>query len=337
MANSQPEQVVNPHDAYVTSVFRQISEARAFFRGHLPSDLEALFDWRTLRLESAKFITEELGRQYADLLFSVRMRGEKNDRRIRLVFEHKSDVRYKTPRQIHQYAARQFEDTPLDQPLPPVITVLLLQSGSWRRSTEFAAEYGLADNVLAVLRPYLVNFRMVITELGPMTENQMRGTAEGRFALALLKSVGENKPLGWTAFESILTELCQEDVEPLRRILTRAWSYLSNVISDDQQNEVQAKLKSLPKQFKPLENTMVTLQQHWINEGVKQGVKQGDEQGMLRTLDRMLPLVYPEYTGNDDRLTKLSAKDLDKLLSFAAARKSWKQVEKLLNSGDASK
>ncbi|MDA1012984.1 MAG: hypothetical protein O3A00_00855 [Planctomycetota bacterium] len=70
----------------------------------------------------------------------------------------------------------------------------------------------------------LVNFQMVITSLSELSEADISGTPEGRFALAVLKSVGEHQPLGWTEFEEILAELCEEDEDQLSRILTRAWS-----------------------------------------------------------------------------------------------------------------
>ncbi|TVS20012.1 MAG: hypothetical protein EA424_06120 [Planctomycetaceae bacterium] len=54
-----PEPISNPHDAYAKSVFREISQARGFFRGYLPDEVCDLFDWRTLRLETASFVSDE--------------------------------------------------------------------------------------------------------------------------------------------------------------------------------------------------------------------------------------------------------------------------------------
>ena len=63
------------HDTYVKKVFRQIPQARAFFRAYLPDDVQALFDWQTLRLESVSFISDELQCRFADLRFTE-VRGQ---------------------------------------------------------------------------------------------------------------------------------------------------------------------------------------------------------------------------------------------------------------------
>ena len=253
------EPVVNPHDAYVESVFRQTDVARGFFLGYLAPEVSALFDWQTLQLKSANFVTDELGRQYADLLFSVRLRGSTIDRRVRLLFEHKFDVRYKTPRQVHGYISRQFEDTPLEEPLPPIITVMLLQSGTWRRSAEFAAEYDLPAETLETLKPYLVNFRLEIVSLEALEQNEIVGEPEGRFALALLKSIGARQPTTLAEYEEILDEVFHEEPERLRRILARGSNYLASTTSSKQFGEIRRTLRELPKRFKLLEKNMITV------------------------------------------------------------------------------
>ena len=48
----------------------------------------------------------------------------------------------------------------------------------------------------------LVNFKMVIASLSELTESEINGTPEGRLALAVLKCVGEGRPLDWLNFEN---------------------------------------------------------------------------------------------------------------------------------------
>ncbi len=72
----------NPHDAYTQSVFRELPQARGFFRGYLPDEVRELFDWRTLRLETGKFLSDQLQRDFADLRFSIRFAGQQRVHRI---------------------------------------------------------------------------------------------------------------------------------------------------------------------------------------------------------------------------------------------------------------
>ena len=46
------------------------------------------------------------------------------------------------------------------------------------------------------MTPYLVDFRMVMVELAPLQEDELKGTDAGRLALALLKTVGEGRADG---------------------------------------------------------------------------------------------------------------------------------------------
>ena len=46
----------------------------AFFRAYLPDEVQALFDWRTLRLVPESFLSDELQRDFADLRFTDPLR-----------------------------------------------------------------------------------------------------------------------------------------------------------------------------------------------------------------------------------------------------------------------
>jgi hypothetical protein len=185
----------SPHDAYAKNVFRQLPEARGFFRGYLPAKVVRLFDWTSLRLESESFVKDDLAREFADLLFSIRLVGDPLDRRIRLLFEHKSRPVASTPRQLHRYISRQLEAAPLNRPLPCILTVVLLQSGRWRLPPTLSSEYKLPAPAGKIIAPYVLDFRMLMVELSELDEADLRGTEAGRLGLALLKTIGEGQPL----------------------------------------------------------------------------------------------------------------------------------------------
>ena len=58
-----PDFVANPHDAYAKSVFRRLPHARGLFRAYLPDEVAALFDWRTLQLETESFLVGSSGQK----------------------------------------------------------------------------------------------------------------------------------------------------------------------------------------------------------------------------------------------------------------------------------
>lgn len=336
VATPRPETASNPHDAFTQSVFRELPQARGFFRGYLPDEVHELFDWRTLRLETGSFLSDQLQREFADLRFSIRLTGQRRAHRITLLFEHKHRVLYTTPRQLHRYISRQLEETPDREPLPSILTVVLLQGGSWNRSRRLSSEYHLPETAWGILAPYLVDFQMVIIELGSLQESQLKGTQAGRLALAMLKTVGEGKPFGWLAFRSILRDICREfPPERLRRELRRALYYLLSVTEEDQEAEVRQALQLVQDEFLPVKENIMTLleliEERGKKQGVKQGVKQGEILGKSNTLIRLLSAAFPQFTAADaDRVRKFSDQGLDELTDALATHPTWSKIKPIV-------
>ncbi|MEK9146196.1 MAG: Rpn family recombination-promoting nuclease/putative transposase, partial [Elusimicrobiota bacterium] len=253
MRRKRSPRIPNPHDAYAKSVFRELPEARGFFRGYLPARVVRLFDWTSLRLESESFVKDDLAREFADLLYSIRLVGDTLQRRIRLLFEHKSRPVASTPRQLHRYISRQLEATPPDRPLPCILTVVLLQSGRWRRSPTLSSEYRLPEPAGKVLAPYVLDFRMLMVELSALDEADLRGTEAGRLGLALLKTIGEGQLVRWFKFRGVLRDLCAHlPPEASRRELRRAIYYLTSVAGPEKEPEVRKALLSAAAEFEPV-------------------------------------------------------------------------------------
>ncbi len=332
----QPKPAPDPHDTYVKKVFGELAQARAFFRAYLPENVQVLFDWRTLRLESVNFISDELQRRFADLRFTIRLIGDTIDRRITLLFDHKNRPIYTTPRQLLHYIVQIMDESPDSRPLPSILTVILLQSGTWNRPRTLSGEYGLPDEAAQVLAPYLVDFRMVVVELAPLEESGLKGTVAGRLALALLKAVGEGQPMGWLRFRSILSDVCQE-LPPgrRRRELRRALYYLLSVTDERQEAEVRRGLQSVQNEFLPVKEHLMTLLEHLQKRGEKRGrklgKKLGQHLGQVATLTRQMSAAFPQFTPADaERVRELPDDVLDQLADAIALRRTWAEIQELL-------
>jgi hypothetical protein len=328
----RPNETTNPHDAYTKSVFREIPQARGFFRGYLPPEVQGMFDWRTLRLETESFLSDQLQRDFADLRFSIRLMGDRNPHRITLLFEHKNRVTYTTPRQLHRYISRQWEETPDAEPLPSILTVVLLQSGTWKRARSLSSEYALPEPARRILAPYLVDFQMVMVELSALAEDDLRGTESGRLALALLKSVGEGGLMGWLRLRSLLRDLIRGlSPEQLRRELRRALYYLLSVTNAPRETELRQALQSIQDEFLPVKENIMTLLEHLE----KRGEKRGQHLGKANTLIRWLSSVFPGFSAADaERVSKLPDEVLDELTDRVAQHATWVEIERILRRPD---
>jgi len=352
MKRKRPSRTPNPHDAYAKLVFREVPEARGFFRGYLPAKVVRLFDWSSLKLESESFVKDDLTREFADLLFSIRLVGDSLDRRIRLLFEHKSRPEASTPRQLHRYISRQLEATPPNRPLPCILTVVLLQSGHWRQSPTLSSEYRLPEPAGKILAPYVLDFRMLMVELSELDEADLRGTEAGRLGLAFLKTIGEGQLVRWLDFRRVLRDLCSHlppDVS--RRELRRAIYYLTSVAGPEKEPEIRKALLSAAAEFEPVKEIAMTLMEHLEKRGEKRGIrlgaklgekrgeklgekrgeKRGQREGRMLTLLRLLSATFPQFTDADAATAReLTDAALDELTDALARRRPWREIRNLL-------
>ncbi len=318
----------NPHDGYVQVVFLSIPEARGFFLAYLPANVIALFDWDTLRAANVVFISDQLGRQFADLRFTVCLKGQRKRRRISLLFEHKRSVRYTTPRQLFGYMSHEIGQAEESEPLPAILTVVLVQHGIWKRPPRLSSEYDLPDEALQVLGPYLLDFGFITVELTDLGEDELQGTPEGRFALTLLKCVGQGEPFSWTKFESVLQDLAKSP--NLDKIFARAESYLLSTTDESQETQVREAVAEIPEQFPKIKKAAMTL-----GEAIeKRGEARGERRGEAKIVRRQLEKAYPKLTAKDfAQLEKLDEAALVSLADAIVLQRPLAEVKRLLKGG----
>jgi hypothetical protein len=161
---------------------------------------------------------------------------------------------------------------------------------------------------------------MILVELARLDEGGLKGTAAGRLALALLKAVGEGRPMGWLRFRTILSDVCRKlRPDRLHRELRRALYYLLSVSDEQQEAEVRRSLQSVQDEFIPVKEHFMTLLELF------------QKRGRVSMLTRMLSAAFPEFAAADaDRLQKLPDEVLDELADAIALRRPWAEIRKLL-------
>lgn len=327
----------NPHDEFAKSVFRELPQARGLFCSYLPSRIAGLFDWQSLRLERDAFSTKELVGEYADLLFSVQIKGSKLRQRIRLLFEHKRRPDKETPRQLMRYINRQFEQTPSKKPLPCIITVLLLQNGRCPKPT-FSSEYQLPDEILVELSRFMVDFQMVTIELSQLDEAQLLGTAFGRFALAAMKSVGEGHPERLLDFETILRDLYENlPSAQTEEEIDRGAYYVTTTADTAQEQILRERILASKKAFAPLEEHVMTMmeaiEKRGEQRGEARGVQLGKRLARIEFVIRLLSRMFSEFTEAEaHQLNDLTDSKVEEIMDAALSQQDWSEIRKLFRS-----
>lgn len=183
MANSTPPDNVSPgqpqpgasasiHDTYVYKVLSNPASAAAEIMHVLGADVASLFDWNDLELDPNRFVDENLGNHFTDLLFKTTLQGKPI--RVRLMLEHSSYHKPYELLQVLRYQVRQWErdlelqqgKTGTDPPLVPIITILLHHSErGWRGRARFFDYFGLDEEQARLLRPYIVDFGVILDDI----------------------------------------------------------------------------------------------------------------------------------------------------------------------------
>jgi hypothetical protein len=169
-AVSPEKPLASIHDTYVYKTLSNPVLAAAEFKHVLPQEVVAEIDWDNLEQDTNRFTDENLDNHYTDLLFKTTLRGQSI--RLRLLLEHSSHSKPFELLQTLRYQVRQWErDTQQKnhiegQRLTPIITILLHHSeAGWRGRTRFMDYFGLDEDLARVLRPYVVDFGIVLDDI----------------------------------------------------------------------------------------------------------------------------------------------------------------------------
>lgn len=166
----QPDIATQPHDGLIKLAFSKRDHAIGLLKAILPRTLVTSIAWSTLKLEKDSFIDPALRKRYADLLFTVRIRGA--EARIYVLLEHQRRVEKLMMLRLLTYLCRIWERFARDEPdrttIPPVIPVLIHHSSSgWTAETSFENLVTVPEAAREALLPYIPRFQPRLVDLSP--------------------------------------------------------------------------------------------------------------------------------------------------------------------------
>lgn len=166
----RPDIAAHPHDGLIKLAFSKRSHATGLLKAVLPRALVGFVAWKSLKLEKDSFIDPALRKRYADLLFTVRIRGEQAH--IYVLLEHQREVEKLMMLRLLVYLGRIWERFARDEPsrttIPPVVPVLIHHSSSgWTAETSFENLVAVPEPVREALLPYIPRFQARLVDLSP--------------------------------------------------------------------------------------------------------------------------------------------------------------------------
>ena len=182
--------VPTPHASLFHKVFSRRKLAAQHLRGVLPPALVAAVDWRTLRVESGHFVDDALAWSASDLLYSVKLGGERL--LVYVLLEHQSRSDPLMVFRVLRYMVRVWEKFLAEHPdaktLPVIVPVLLSHAeGGWKAAVTMHELLGLEGERAVLLGAFAPSFRLLLDDVGAQSDAELRGrTLDALGALALL-------------------------------------------------------------------------------------------------------------------------------------------------------
>ena len=188
----------HPHDGIVRYAFSKRVHAKGLLQAILPRSLARAIAWSTLKLDKDSFVNPELRRRYADLLFSMRIRG--TEVRVYVLFEHQRRVDPLMMLRLFVYMGRIWERLARDDPkltkIPAIMPVLLHNGKSgWSAATSFEALVDLPEALRPELLPRTPKFAADLVDLSPAHATAIADewlTAFGKLVLWALSVAGDD-------------------------------------------------------------------------------------------------------------------------------------------------
>jgi len=280
-------QVSTPHDDLVKFIFKTPDNAAGLLRTLLPAEVARLLDWSTLRLEDSNLQPDAGAELRTDMLYSVRMGGEKLIAFLYVVVEHQSSPDPRMPLRMLKYLAAAYgRVTPRTGPVPVIIPMVISHvEGGWQSARTFWGMLDLDPSVQAVLGRYIPSFELLIDDLARTPEDELRArtlTDAALLTLLLLKTARGSVTLSadlerWFGLFKAVARLPNGVVA-----VTKMLEYALKVGDVAPQPLVQIASRIHPD---VVENVMTGAEQ-LRQEGRQEGLVQGETKLLLKLLRR---------------------------------------------------
>ncbi len=295
--------------------------AGAFLRESLPPEVSQQLTPDSPQLIEGTFIEERLRPYFADRLFQTKTVDDK-ELFLYILLEHKSyedkKVGWQLFRGISAFMEQKNRENEQWQKLPAILPLLLYHGKQkWRIANEFMA---LIDANEA-LRPWLINFRYPVIDLGPIPDDQLSQHARLKAGLLALKYGTRTPQEQMEALENITVALIDAP-ELLLPIMLYMLTTFQNL------NETQ--VRQVIRRINPLEEATMISQfaqeilakgkPEWATmvrqEGRQEGWQEGETTILMRQLQRRFGTL-PDWvhkkitTAQPDALAEWSLRILD--------------------------
>ena len=310
------------YDALFKRAFSQPENAAALARCSLSSEMQAIFDWSSIRRLPGSFVNSGLRERHTDLLFQVQT--TLGVVLIYILLEHQSGDDRRMPLRSACYMDRIWEAFDREHPAGPLPVILPLvishSPNGWTAPRSF---HELFDPQVLEFGPPLMrhvpSFDLIIDDLSRTSDDDLASRSLANFAkvvLWLLRDGRSQRLLDrMPRWAKLLQGLPGDSLEAVV-------SYLTSLFEDDELTweKFRARLHTLAPEA---EGEIMTLTEKWFQQGETKGREEGLEEGLQKGLQQ----------GREQGLEKGRVEMLAKLLTLKFGELSEAAQARLASAG----
>ena len=192
----------NVHDKFFKKNMSDKSTARNMLQNYLPEQILKLINLDNMELEKDTMIEEELKDVFSDLIYKVSLNG--NEAYLYFLFEHKSYPYRKIALQLLKYIRAIWElkmKQGKKKKLPLIIPIVFYHGRvKWDIGLKLS---DLLDDIPGELREYVPDFKYLLYDFSPYSDQEIMGNIELRIFLQLLRYIFTDTDLLKEKFEYI--------------------------------------------------------------------------------------------------------------------------------------
>jgi predicted transposase/invertase (TIGR01784 family) len=295
-----------PHDALFKAAFEDPQHAAGLFRDLLPPQLVSSIDWSTLVLEPGSFVDPTLRSSHSDLLFSVRLHGERGEEVLLYVLlEHQSTNDPAMTLRSLGYIVRIWERRYRQRggPLPLIISLVISHATDGWTAPVHLHDMVTPSPATTGVTELVPGFTILIDDLAHLTNEQLKARALETFPKLVLWALRDARHA-----ERLLDNLEHWDDEFGEVLLILR--YVASVCEDLHYQQFREKIREqLPQAERPAMTMAEELMEMGRAEGRAEGRADGLRQLLIKLLARKFGDVPPEYgaaieTGSAEQLER---------------------------------
>jgi predicted transposase/invertase (TIGR01784 family) len=300
MSQTTNNKINFPHDHYFKSMMVKPKIIKEFFQQYLPVEIKNLLNFATIKHQNSSYISDELKKQEADLLFSVKMNNNQPGY-IYILLEHQSTPDKFLAFRILKYMVSIMEDhlkKNKNQELP-VIYPLVFYTGS-KEYTYAADLFDLFGGNKKIAMDIMYKpFHLI--DLNKISDEKLQLSLLFGVVARILKHAHEKNAVDFlkTVMKDLRTIANLEGIEYIYATIT----YVINTYDISRDDFTKIIKNELPFVS---EEKIMTIAEQYRQEGVQQGLNQGMQQGIIQGLQQ--GYQKGEHIGKEKALKNVALK-----------------------------